>query len=109
MMCNAGFGIYGAIDQIPPAQMQQLMDVNYMGTYLAARAALPVFQRQSSGHLIVVSSIVGKRGIPFMGAYAATKFAQVGLAECAPRRARGTPASMSRWSFRSRPRPSSST
>jgi len=81
MMCNAGFGIYGAIDQIEPARMQQLLDVNYMGTYLAARAALPLFRQQRSGHLIVVSSIVGRRGIPFMGAYAATKFAQVGLAE----------------------------
>ena len=30
----------------------------------------------------MVSSIVGKRGVPFMGAYSATKFAQVGLAEC---------------------------
>jgi len=81
MMCNAGFGIYGAIDQIEPARMQQLLDVNYMGTYLAARAALPLFRKQRSGHLIVVSSIVGRRGIPFMGAYAATKFAQAGLAE----------------------------
>ena len=53
-----------------------------MGTYLAARAALPVFRRQASGHIIVISSIVGKRGVPFMGAYAATKFAQAGLAEC---------------------------
>jgi len=70
MMCNAGFGIYGAIDQIEPARMRQLLDVNYMGTYLAARAALPLFRQQRSGHLIVVSSIVGRRGIPFMGAYA---------------------------------------
>jgi short-subunit dehydrogenase len=31
--------------------------------------------------LIIVSSIVGKRGVPYMGAYSATKFAQVGLAE----------------------------
>ena len=38
-------------------------------------------RRQQSGQLIIVSSIAGKRGIPFMGAYAATKFAQVGLAE----------------------------
>ena len=36
----------------------------------------------ASGHIIIVSSIVGKRGVPYMGAYAATKFAQVGLAEC---------------------------
>jgi short-subunit dehydrogenase len=82
MLCNAGFGIYGAIDAIEPARMQRLLAVNYLGTYNAARAALPVFRRQSAGHLIVISSIVGQRGIPFMGAYAATKFAQAGLAEC---------------------------
>src|SRR5450756_862420 len=80
MMCNAGFGIAGAIDDITPDQMRTLMDVNYFGTYYAARAALPVFRRQGTGHLIIVSSIVGKRGVPYMGAYAATKFAQVGLA-----------------------------
>src|SRR4051794_3073502 len=44
MLCNAGFGIAGAIDDITPDQMQKLMDVNYTGTYLAARAALPVFR-----------------------------------------------------------------
>jgi NADP-dependent 3-hydroxy acid dehydrogenase YdfG len=82
MMCNAGFGIAGAIDDVAPDQMQKLMDINYMGTYLAAQAAMRVFRRQASGHLIIVSSIVGKRGVPYMGAYAATKFAQVGLAEC---------------------------
>jgi len=82
MMCNAGFGIYGAIDDITPDQMKKLMDVNYFGTYYAARAALPVFRRQQAGHLIVVSSIAGKRGVPYMGAYSATKFAQIGMAEC---------------------------
>ena len=82
MLCNAGFGIAGAIDDIAPDQMQKLMDVNYTGTYLATRAALPAFRRQGYGHVIIVSSIVGKRGVPYMGAYSATKFAQVGLAEC---------------------------
>jgi NAD(P)-dependent dehydrogenase (short-subunit alcohol dehydrogenase family) len=82
MMCNAGFGFAGAIDDTPPEEMRKLMDVNYTGTYLAARAALRVFRRQGYGHLIIVSSIVGKRGVPYMGAYSATKFAQVGLAEC---------------------------
>src|SRR6266487_1763141 len=82
MMCNAGFGLAGAVDDITPGQMRKLIDINYMGTYLAARAALPVFRRQRHGHLIIVSSIVGKRGVPYMGAYSATKFAQVGLAEC---------------------------
>jgi short-subunit dehydrogenase len=82
MMCNAGFGIYGAIDQITPAQMHRLVDINYFGTYYATRAALSVFRRQKAGHIVMVSSIAGKRGVPYMGAYAATKFAQVGLAEC---------------------------
>jgi short-subunit dehydrogenase len=82
MMCNAGFGVAGAIDEVPPGQMQRLLDINYTGTYHATRAALAVFRRQQSGHIIIVSSIVGKRGVPYMGAYAATKFAQVGLAEC---------------------------
>jgi short-subunit dehydrogenase len=82
MICNAGFGIYGAIDDISPDQMRKLIDINYFGTYYATRAALPVFRRQRAGHIVIVSSIVGKRGVPYMGAYAATKFAQVGLAEC---------------------------
>ena len=82
MMCNAGYGIAGAIDEVTAAQARKVMEVNYIGTYHAARAALRVFRRQGHGHIIIVSSIVGKRGVPYMGAYAATKFAQVGLAEC---------------------------
>jgi short-subunit dehydrogenase len=82
MICNAGYGIAGAIDAVAPDQARRLVEVNYLGTYYAARAALPVFRRQARGHLIIVSSIVGRRGVPFLGAYAATKAAQVGLAEC---------------------------
>jgi short-subunit dehydrogenase len=81
MICNAGFGIAGQIEAVTADQMRRILDVNYLGTYLAARAAMPVFRRQGTGHLIIVSSIVGKRGVPYMGAYSATKFAQVGLAE----------------------------
>src|SRR5438132_14136913 len=82
IVCNAGFGIAGTIDDISPDQMRKLVDINYMGTFYAARAALRVFRRQHHGHVVIISSIVGKRGVPYMGAYAATKFAQVGLAEC---------------------------
>ena len=48
MICNAGFGIAGAIDDIAPEQMRNLVDVNYMGTFLAARAAIQVFRQQGS-------------------------------------------------------------
>jgi uncharacterized protein len=81
MMCNAGYGRYGPIDEIAPDQMRRILDVNYLGTFLAARAALPQFRRQHSGHFVIISSIVGKRGVPYTAAYSATKFAQVGLAE----------------------------
>jgi len=91
MLCNAGYGIYGSIDQIPAEEMRRVMDVNYLGTYHAARAAIAAFNdQQQRGHLLIVSSVVGKRGIPYMGAYAATKFAQVGLAECLRAELRGT-------------------
>jgi short-subunit dehydrogenase len=81
MICNAGFGYYGTVEDTPPDVMQRMMDVNYMGTFYGARAALPIFRAQGSGHLIFVSSIVGRRGIAFMGGYTATKAAQAGLAE----------------------------
>jgi short-subunit dehydrogenase len=90
MMCNAGFGIYGAIDDITSDQMKRLMDINYFGTFYATRAALTVFRREQAGHLVIVSSIVGKRGVPYMGAYSATKFAQVGMAECLRSELQGT-------------------
>src|SRR5690606_3520839 len=46
-----------------------------------ARAALPIFRRQGHGHLIIVSSIVGRRGIALMSGYAATKAAQAAFGE----------------------------
>ncbi len=58
-----------------------MMDVNFLGTFLGARAALPIFRRQQSGHLTIVSSILGQRGIAAQSGYAATKAAQVGFAE----------------------------
>ena len=91
VMCNAGYGVYGAIDTIPQETMRALMDVNYFGTYHLLHAALPILRKQNAGHIIVVSSIVGQRGIPYMGAYSATHFAPVALAECVRAALNGTP------------------
>src|SRR5262245_32797982 len=71
MLCNAGYGVAGTVDSVTPDQMRMLLEINYLGSYYAARAALPVFRRQERGHVIFVSSIVGKRGVPYMGPYAA--------------------------------------
>src|SRR4051812_16018789 len=73
MICNAGFGYYGSIEETEPSIMQRLLQVNFMGSFYGARAAIPVFRKQGHGHLLFVSSIVGKRGIPFMSGYSATK------------------------------------
>jgi short-subunit dehydrogenase len=81
MICNAGFGYYGTVEDTPVDIMRRMMDVNFMGTFYGARAALPLFRARNSGHLIIVSSIVGHRGIAQMSGYSATKAAQVGFAE----------------------------
>jgi short-subunit dehydrogenase len=81
MVCNAGFGYYGPADETPSEIMRRMMDVNFMGTFYGTRAALPIFRAQGHGHLVFVSSIVGRRGIPFMSGYSATKSAQAAFAE----------------------------
>jgi NADP-dependent 3-hydroxy acid dehydrogenase YdfG len=81
MICNAGIGYYGTLDDTPPEVMRQLFDVNVLGTMYAASAALPVFRRQGAGHVIAMSSISGRRGFGGASLYSATKYAQVGLIE----------------------------
>jgi short-subunit dehydrogenase len=81
MVCNAGFGYYGTVEETPVDIMRQMLDVNFIGTFNGARAALPIFRAQGHGHLVLVSSIAGRRGIPHMSGYSATKAAQAGFAE----------------------------
>jgi short-subunit dehydrogenase len=81
MICNAGFGYYGTVEETSPDTMRRMMDVNFMGTFHGARAALPIFRARGRGHLLIVSSIVGRRGIAHMSGYSATKAAQAGFAE----------------------------
>ncbi len=83
LVCNAGVGFNARLDETPTDVMRRLMDVNFFGTFFAARAAVRHFRAAGTGHLFIVSSIVGRRGIARGGAYAATKFAQVGLGESA--------------------------
>jgi short-subunit dehydrogenase len=95
MLCNAGIGYYGTVEDTPIDIMQRMIDVNFMGTFYGARAALPLFRAQHSGHLIIVSSIVGQRGIAQMSGYSATKAAQVGFAESLRTEFSGTPIAVS--------------
>lgn len=90
IVCNAGIGFHGSIDDTSEDTMRRLMDVNFMGTFHAVRAAMPVFRAQGSGHIVIVSSIVGQRGIGYTSAYSATKAAQVAFAEGLRAELRGT-------------------
>lgn len=81
MIANAGIGYHDQFEATPTDVMRRLLDVNVMGTLLAARSAAIQFRRQGSGHLIAISSIVGRRGIAGSSVYSATKAAQAGLIE----------------------------
>ena len=81
MICNAGFGYYGTVEDTPGDVMRRMWEVNFMGTFFGARVALPIFRAQQHGHLIVVSSIAGRRGVLQMSGYSATKAAQAVFAE----------------------------
>lgn len=81
MICNAGIGFHDAYERTPSEVMRRLVDVNLMGTFYAAQAALEQFLPQKSGHIIAVSSIVGRRGMAGSAVYSATKAAQIGFIE----------------------------
>src|SRR5262249_5387296 len=55
--------------------------LNFQASLLAMQLVIPAMRRQGSGHIINVSSIAGKRGLPLSGIYCATKFALNGISE----------------------------
>ena len=81
MICNAGIGFHGTLNQSTPEVSKKLVDVNLLGTLYAAHAAHEVFLRQGRGHLIAISSVAGLRGVSGMSVYSATKAAQMGFIE----------------------------
>lgn len=78
---NAGLGYFGRLESMPVEEIRHLVEVNLMGTVYGIQAAVPVMRSQRSGHIINISSVVGKRATPGAGVYSATKFAQVALSE----------------------------
>ena len=81
LVANAGIGAYGPFSDIPVEEVERLVRVNLLGTVYPLKAVLPGMLDRGRGHLVVVSSVAGRFGSPFEAAYAATKFAQTGLAE----------------------------
>ncbi len=78
---NAGVGYFGPVESMPEADVRRLLEVNVLGTVFGIQAVVPLMRRQRSGHIINISSILGKRATPVAGMYAATKFAVSALSE----------------------------
>jgi len=81
MVNNAGHGVHARVHETTDGQMRAVFDVNFFGVFYGCRAVAPVMMAQRSGHIFNVSSVIGKRGAPFNGAYCASKFAVCGLTD----------------------------
>jgi NAD(P)-dependent dehydrogenase (short-subunit alcohol dehydrogenase family) len=78
---NAGFGHVAPFEQMPEDDFRSQIDTNFYGVVNLTRAALPIMRQQRSGHIINVSSIGGRIGVPGLSAYQAAKWAVGGFTE----------------------------
>jgi 3-dehydrosphinganine reductase len=79
---NAGSGACGRFEDIDTETLQDIMNINYWGSVYALQASLPYLKKAKNGHIGFVSSVGGYLGAIGYSAYAPTKFAVTGLAEC---------------------------
>jgi short-subunit dehydrogenase len=78
---NAGRGFSATLEQTSAEELRALIELNVVAVLGATQAALPIMRRQGRGHIINISSIVGRRAVPYRAAYSATKFALGALSE----------------------------
>ena len=80
LVANAGIGMYGGILDHTDEALTTMLDTNVAGTVWPIRAAVPEMRKAGRGDIVIVASVAGFRGGADEAVYAATKFAQVGLA-----------------------------
>lgn len=90
LVVNAGVGAYGGIMDLSDEEINLMIDTNVAGTIWPIRAAVPRFLEAGGGDIVIVASVAGLRGAGDEAVYAATKFAQVGLAGGLDRELRGS-------------------
>ncbi|MFG6114156.1 acetoin reductase [Halobacillus sp. MO56] len=83
MVANAGIVQVKPFIEISEKDMESIFRVNVFGTLYCMQAAAKQMIKQQSGKIITASSTAGKRGIEFLGHYAATKFSVIGLTQTA--------------------------
>jgi len=59
LVCAAGVFVGGTAEELEPAAWRRILDINLTGTFLCARAAIPLMRRQSGGSIVTVSSSTG--------------------------------------------------
>ncbi len=78
---NAGYGLFGAVEEVSEAQARAQLETNVFGALWVTQAVLPVMRAQRSGHIIQVSSIGGITAFPNLGLYHASKWALEGMSQ----------------------------
>jgi NAD(P)-dependent dehydrogenase (short-subunit alcohol dehydrogenase family) len=79
---NAGYGSYGALQDVPLDEGRRQFEVNVFGLVRLCQLVLPMMRAQKFGKIVNVTSIGGKIWEPLGGWYHATKFAVEGLSDC---------------------------
>lgn len=78
---NAGVGMIGPLECQNVSAMQELFNTNFFGLVRLVKELLPDMKRRQSGHIVVMSSVLGIQGLLFNDVYAASKFAVEGFCE----------------------------
>jgi NAD(P)-dependent dehydrogenase (short-subunit alcohol dehydrogenase family) len=78
---NAGIALAGAVEDTGIEEAKAVLETNLFGAWRVCRAVLPVMRAQGGGHIVNISSLGGILGIPYQGAYSASKFALEGMSE----------------------------
>jgi NAD(P)-dependent dehydrogenase (short-subunit alcohol dehydrogenase family) len=78
---NAGYGLFGAVEEVSEAEARAQMETNFFGALWVTQAVLPQMREQKSGHIIQVSSIGGVNAFPTIGMYHASKWALEGFSQ----------------------------
>jgi NAD(P)-dependent dehydrogenase (short-subunit alcohol dehydrogenase family) len=78
---NAGYGLFGAIEEVSEEQARAQIETNLFGALWVTKAALPILREQESGHIIQVSSIGGVQAFPTIGLYHASKWGLEGFSQ----------------------------
>ena len=86
----AGIGGAGPVEQMPTDRARRIMETNFWGSWNLCQATLPHLRKSPNGRLLLVGSIAGFMGIPFRGAYCASKAALRTLSDSLRMELRGT-------------------